>query len=656
MKRALLLLTAAALLLSACSGGQGAASEAPSSAVSETQTASSVPDTQETSSAVNPPQNDMGEEELMKALGLSVTEGGLPTDRDAIFKRFADYKEIGVTCVRIDTMWDTSVKNVWSMSPITRNYLEAAWEYGITLKLILPTIMGPPAWLLATEGARMEDWNGRLSVNTVSYWYDGIEEYCDTAVRAQLAAIVAGGWSDVVSAVIVDMGPAGEPLYPPAWTQVSDGLDNGGGAEVMWCYAENARADFRAKMQEKYGDIATANRVWGTSLADFAALNVPKPGEAKGALWQDTLEWYFATKREFMEKQVDIFKAALQDVGLSDCKPVLYLPGADFTEQQWNACIAEGNAISQIMLGCDNQFTAKLAYEKGCLLQYTGINDSYSLRLLREYMYQNGLESVAVLGENAGDAVSAGNLTRLKEIIMEQKIWGIDYTHSRWLYEADGVTHSARFDEFADVIDALDAYLDEVDITVTPDAFGGNAEPAAPEGDILRMDIQFNKPAEEDLAYLLLPIASINLIVEDGDTLEYDVKLGDDMQGIGSIDGNFSDGKTIRDHFQIVDSLGLSAHPNTDLSNYCYPDWYHRVIKLGNAASDGNILSEINLAVHPHQSNGAFTDKRVTVYYDNIVIKRDGKILIEIFRDEGDIVLRGPTAMYYADATVSIEH
>ena len=595
-----------------------------------------------------------GDETLLK-LGLSVTEGGIPTGRDAVYKRFAEYKEMGITCVRIDTLWDTSVKGQWLLSSVTQTMLAAAREYGLTMKLILPTIMAPPAWLSADENSRLEDYNGRLSVNTVSYWYDGIYGYTDMAVRAQLKALVDGGWSDVIGAVVVDMGPAGEGLYPPAWTQAANGLDSSNnGEEVMWCYADNAQNDFRAKMEAKYGGIASANAAWGTDFASFAALAVPRPGEASGQLWRNTLEWYRDTKRDFMAKQVDIFKSAMSDCGLGDRYLILYLPGADYLDSQWEACVSDGGAIAQIKLGGDNNYVVRLAAEKDCLLQYTGINDDYSLRLLRRYMYENGYGSIPVFGENAGDPVSAGDPERLAEIIAAQKLWGIDYTHSRMIYESDGVTHSALYDTFRSIIPGLDEYLRSVDISVTPELFA--SQTAAPDGDVLRLDISFDKPKSEKLAYIFFVIDKLNFTVDDGDTLEYDVRLSDDMQGLGAIDGSFSGGATMRDSFGMRDSLGISVHPNSDLSDYAYPDWYHRVIELGNASSDGASLHEIMLAAHPEDKDGAFTTADVTVWYDNIVIKRDGEVVLEIFRDDGDVTPpKSASIRQYATGAVTVE-
>lgn len=411
------------------------------------------------------------EEELMKKLGLSVTEGGLSTSRDAIFTRFAEYAAMGVTCVRIDTSWDTSVKGEWKLNASTKNYLDAARENGLLLKLILPTIMAPPSWISSEDGARLEDYNGRKSINTVSYWYDGIEEYCTAAVHAQLKALVDGGWSDVIGGIVVDMGPAGEPLYPPAWTQVSNGLDNSdNGEEVMWCYADNAQADFRVKMEEKYGDIAAANTAWDTSYASFADVSVPLPNTVRDTFWEDTLVWYRDTKRAFMSAQIDIFRSALETYGLSSRPLILYLPGADFTDTQWKNCVRGGNAIDQVKMCCDNEYTVQLAAEKNCLLQYTGITGVDNLRILRAFMFENGYGTIPVFGENAGDAFSAGNPKNLAKIVQDYGLYGIDYTHTRFLYEEDGVTQSRVGGIFVKQVPVLAEYLDTLDLTALPPA------------------------------------------------------------------------------------------------------------------------------------------------------------------------------------------
>lgn len=405
--------------------------------------------------------SEMDQMVLVDRLALCVTEGGVSYDRESIFRRFAEYQELGVTAVRIDTYWDTSSEGIWKMSEITRNHFEAAKEYGLLLKLILPTIMSPPAWISSEEGARLVDYNGRESVNTVSYWYEGLTDYTDTAIRAMLNEIVACGYADVIGGLVVDMGPAGEPLYPPDWTQAEQA-----GEEVMWCYGDQAQTDFRAEMKEKYASIETANNAWGSSYTDFAEIVLPKPGEAKGAFWRDVLIWYRDTKREFMAAQVDLFKAALADYDLANRLLILYLPGADFTEETWERCVEEGSAVSGIRLGCDNNYTVDLAAATGCVLQYTGITSVSELKLLRRYMYESGNANIPVFGENGGG--DGAQVKRLYNIITKYKLYGIDYTHCHYLYEADGTTQGKRYALFGEVIDQLADFIKEVDLSEPP--------------------------------------------------------------------------------------------------------------------------------------------------------------------------------------------
>ncbi len=582
--------------------------------------------------------------ELLDRLALCITEGGVATDRASIFRRFAECKELGVQCVRVDTYWSSPYSGCWEMSEVTKNHLEAAKEYGLLLKLILPTIMAPPAWLSAEEGARLIDYNGRKSVNTVSYWYDGITDYTDMALRCMLDAVIESGYSDVIGGIVVDMGPAGEPLYPPEWTQTEQNSE-----EVMWCYGDNAQADFRDRMREKYTSIDAANSAWNSSYADFASISVPKPGEAKGRLWEDVLTWYRDTKRQFMSAQVDIFKAALADYDLLDRPLILYLPGADYTEQQWAYAIETGSAIANIKIGCDNNFCVDLAAEKGCLLQYTGITGQQNLQLLRAYMYEKGYGDIPVFGENAGG--DGADLELLRDIIIQYKLYGIDYTHCHYLYEADGITPGARFALFGSVLDELGKFLQEVDLSLPPQ--NAAVEEAMPEGDILCFDIDFNLPESESLGYIFLTFATPGIELRYGDTLEYDLLLSEDFQGIGSIDGMI-DGKTMRDGFGMTDTNGVRVHPNADHSDNAYPNWYHRIIEIGNTASDGGVLTELQLAAHPEKQDGNFSHVSVKVYYDNIVIRRDGEVIAEIFRNKGDCKLHSASLLHNASGSASV--
>ena len=147
----------------------------------------------------------------------------------------------------------------------------------------------------------------------------------------------------------------------------------------------------------------------------------------------------------------------MSDFGIADCPLILYLPGADVSEEEWDANIKNKSASHGMKLGCDNRFMADLAKEKGCRLQYTGINDTEKLAILVDYMTQNAID-VPVYGENAG---GNGEFPQtLGYIVRKHGLAGIDYTHARWIYdEADGVTKNKRYGEFAEALKDIKKYL-----------------------------------------------------------------------------------------------------------------------------------------------------------------------------------------------------
>ncbi len=601
------------------------------------------------SDEVDPPSdgstNDDGEESMkeqrLNDLALCITEGGVPLDRDSINARFADYKELGLRSVRLDLYW-TNVNGKAVMQDATKYQFEAARKNGLFIK----AIVNPGGTTNPAPDSKLMDANGRYAINAISPWYSDVESYTKQHVSTYLHALVEAGYTDVLGGIVAGLGPAGEPLYPPAWTQGGESTE-----EVMWCYADNAQADFRAEMEEKYGSIDKANAAWGKNYADFSAVRVPKEGEVTGQMWRDVLEWYRDSKREFMRMQVSTFRTVMKELKIDDIPLILYLPGADFTEGQWEACVSMGNAIGGVKFMCDNQYTVQLADEFDCLLQYTGITGEAGLRLLRNYMFENGYADIPVMGENAGGSEPDAQAKRLHDVITAYKLWGIDYTHSHWLYEADGKTHSAMYAPFAQYLSKIADYLMTVDITQPPKEM---INLASPDGDVIAYRVSFDKPADAPIAFAFATIAEPNFKIQDGDLLEYDVYLSTDMSGLGAIDGMLDGGRTMRDSFNMTDTTGLRVHPNADLSDVATGKWYHRTIRLGNGASDGAILQTLQLAVHPEAQYGPFTKVDATIYYDNIVIVRDGEVVATIFEYEGDVALAQATLKQYAQGVVSI--
>ena len=615
---------------------------APSAPIPESNPIEEEPPATEPNVPSATPEEDQPQEAQPYAeLALCITEGSVPLDRASINARFADYKAMGITCVRLDLYWK-SVNDKAVMENATKYHLEAARTYGLKVKLII----NPGGTTHPDTDSKLIDASGRAAINAVSPWYADVGNYTRQHVSTYLGAILEAGYGDVIGAIVAGLGPAGEPLYPPAWTQGS-----GTSEEVLWCYADNAQADFRAEMEKKYGSIDRANAAWGRSYAAFSSVFVPREGEVTGQMWRDVLEWYRDSKREFMRMQVQVFREVMQELNVADVPLILYLPGADYTESQWENCVANGIANGGVKLMCDNQYTVQLADEFDCILQYTGITGTAGLKLLRNYMFENGYADIPVMGENAGGSKPDAQADLLYDIITEYKLWGIDYTHSHWLYEENGKTHSAMYAPLEAIVPKLAEYLKTVDITVPSPK---KESTAAPEGDVLAYRISFNKPASEAFAFAFATIAQLNFEVQDGDLLEYDVYLSEDMSGIGAIDGTFDGGRTMRDSFNMTDTTGLRVHPNADLSDVATGQWYHRTIRLGNGASDGAVLQALQLAAHPEEQYDSFTKLDVTVYYDNIVIVRDGKVIEYIFESEGDISPTTATLKQYATGSVSI--
>ena len=617
------------LLFSSCSAAPAGRPETDT-VPAQTESGAGTEPATETETEEQPVKNDDS------PLALCITEGGVPLDAASVSSRFRAYKELGLTAVRLDLFFTSGSNGKVRLDTSSRNQFRAAGQNGLKLKIIL----NPGGTGQSDPDSKLRDATGRTALNAVSPWYAGAEAYTESFLRDQLSAVLDEGFGSLIGGIVAGLGPAGEPLYPPAWTQ-------GGGDEVLWCYADNAQADFRRQMEARYKTVQAANEAWSTSYDSFANVTIPKEGTFRGQYLRDVLEWYRDSKRAFMDMQVRVFRRVMDEFGLSDVPLILYLPGADFTEGQWENCIRTGTLTNGIRFMCDNPYTVQLARTYGCLLQYTGITGTEHLRRILTFMHDNGYADIPVFGENAGGSRPDAEPGLLRDIILEYKLAGIDYTHCHWLFESDGRTRSALFPAFAAIVPDLKTYLDSGTAgTFDPASQTGDA--GDPDGDVLAFRLHFSKPEAEPLAFAFATLKRLDFTVRDGDTLEYDVFLSDPMAGLGALDGQFSDGKTLRDNYGLTDTTGLRVHPNADLSRFAYGRWYHRVIRLGNAQNDGQRLTLLQLAAHPEATDGPFTECDVTVCYDNIVICRDGEPVLTVFEDDGDVVPSSVSAARYA--------
>ena len=280
--------------------------------------------------------------ELLESLGLCFTEPRVTTAGQRGYQlRFETYAQMGIKTVRHETVWHSQGKGDWTLDTTTKAILQTAVNAGLRLKLISPTIMVPQPWVLEDPDAWLYSYKGNRAINTLSYWYDGVYDYTKDAINGQLEEYERLGLLDDIDALIVDFGPAGEPLYPAAWTQGA-GLENPENEDtLMWCYGDNAVADFKAKMLEKYGSVENINLAWETSLGSMDEFEMPAPNTVKGRQWEDVLTWYLESKRTFIEQQIRIFKEAVDTHTGGRVQLILYMPGASFTQSESALCFVQ---------------------------------------------------------------------------------------------------------------------------------------------------------------------------------------------------------------------------------------------------------------------------------------------------------------------------
>lgn len=70
----------------------------------------------------------------------------------------------------------------------------------------------------------------------------------------------------------------------------------------FWCGGEDAKADFRIKMQAKYGDIATLNKTWRSHYSSFEEVETFLQHLAPSrTAWFDLVEWYRSSMTEYAD-------------------------------------------------------------------------------------------------------------------------------------------------------------------------------------------------------------------------------------------------------------------------------------------------------------------------------------------------------------------
>jgi hypothetical protein len=258
---------------------------------------------------------------------------GYYNGREAEFdKRFACYKELGVDTIRVATGWLDRPAMV-----------EALRHTAFKLKLVLYVLGITEPYASRYPTQRMVDENG------VADWHLGPwnPDFAETTLRtgrAELKKLVASGLAGRIDEVIVDLGPAGEGIYPANWT-----VNDRKGEEAFWCYSEPAQNSFRAAMREKYGDIKAANDAWrlmgGRRFKSWVGVAIPKPRTewARGPFWNNMLTWYRDCKRRMILERIQQTQSLVKEFLGERVQCIVYLPGAAYSQADWDHAVNEAS-------------------------------------------------------------------------------------------------------------------------------------------------------------------------------------------------------------------------------------------------------------------------------------------------------------------------
>jgi len=318
---------------------------------------------------------------------------------------------------------------------------------GYKLKLQVGSWSAPPEEVLRVHSeARILNRLGETPPDFLSPWYPGLKDLLRRQAEAFFAYIARTGLMPAVTALIVDLGPAGEPIYPAAWV-----LGKEAPADYsFWFYDEYAQAAFGRDMQFRYSnDIRRANRRWQADFKTWADVQIPHPKSHPGAMWEDVITWYRDAKRAVIRFQVSTCKALVAQHYKAAVQPqiIMLVPGSHLRADEIRQAISTGDGDYGVKLMLDTEFVLDLAHEQGCAVQYTGAENEPEVEYVLQYMQSKGY-AMSVWAENAGGD-AALNPERLAGIVIKANLYGLDYINANSVVAVDGVTPNSVMPKLA---------------------------------------------------------------------------------------------------------------------------------------------------------------------------------------------------------------
>lgn len=269
-------------------------------------------------------------------------------------------RAVGFTSVEQYVTWETCEnggEGVWDFSKWDQQ-VEILRRNGLKW---LPFIIAGPAYSLPDwyrmspefQGIKCLEHNIESKIQT--FWdkrfYHYIERFLAEFARHYSEHDIFEG---LLFGITGDFGEAIVSVWHGNWPLNIPGIYHAHAG--YWCNDRFARADFSAKMKEKYGDIATLNSAWGTDYPSFAAVTFPpikttpedyridectSPGRyipetpEQRRRWIDFIDWYRASMTEYASFWMQTARKYFPDTELYLCTGGDAVPwhGSEFAAQ-----------------------------------------------------------------------------------------------------------------------------------------------------------------------------------------------------------------------------------------------------------------------------------------------------------------------------------
>ena len=304
-------------------------------------------------------------------------------------------------------------------------YLGSAVSSGLKLKLVVGgcSLLTPDFFERHPDACLVNRFGTRFP--SLSPWCPNRDEIIRKASELTLNLLDNADLLSDVNAIIADVGPASEPIYPANWLLKADEYDS------FWFHDVHAQSAFRSDMRTRFNDdLARANERWATNHASWSEVEPPAMGQHPGPFWLDTLCWYRDAKRALVGLQLQILGSLVPNYqALSKPEIILLLPGVHLSEHKLEEIAASsgiGGRPAQIMP--DTNFLIQLASQHSYTLQYTAVQDEAEVAYIMERAASTNVK-VKVWGENAG-GLPALDPGLLADVIIKHSLHGFEYINA----------------------------------------------------------------------------------------------------------------------------------------------------------------------------------------------------------------------------------